>query len=180
MKKTRVSSVIGLSILVAILSIIETLAFIPKIMQKSKSEIATVSLNYSDINFIMTVLLMSILIFVSIVLLAKDFYQKRKNGQKLLGDNPIKYIFTLTTFVISFALLLHTSIAYSVFSDDLMQLSANNTVFRGEAYELAIAQNNSIKYTLLSLVFVQAANILVYLVYVFAKKAIASKKLKEV
>ncbi|WP_426461325.1 hypothetical protein [Mycoplasma hafezii] len=173
MTKYKLTKIVSLTILTAIFSIVATLSFIPTIKQTSQTQQVVEHLNYSNINFIVTVTITAICTFAALVSFIKKIYTAKKEDAFSKKDRLLNryLIFGGTFVVLAVIITLFGAIGYKVFLNDIQipvlpdgVNTQEQPIFNQINGEFA-ATNNYIKQILLSFVYIYSIALFIFIVY---------------
>ncbi|QGZ97522.1 hypothetical protein GE118_01765 [Mycoplasma sp. NEAQ87857] len=178
MFKSKLNKIFSFSLISTILSIVATLSFVPTLLEEKKGVFTQSNLNYSNTNFIVTVILMAF--FTS---LAVFFYLKFASAM-IKDKEAVKQKSNLYTLIYGGLLTLVSVVVviYSAFSYKTttpLDLASNGQIIAKDSLAIAQATNTVIKYSLLSVVFVYFAIVGVLLInkltiYIISKRKVSA------
>lgn len=179
MLKGKIIRPFVLSLLSVIFSIIATLSFIPKIIQSGKSNYAIEAHKYGDINMNVTVIIMVLFAALALYYVVRGLIKNKKDGIVGTKKDNILSILVISITIIAVIAAIYSAIAYKAFEPSLAYelLEGGNPLIESKLNVLT-ANNEKIKYIILSVVFVYFILVATFLVVSIVLKKSKKEEVK--
>ncbi|AWX70129.1 hypothetical protein DP067_02000 [Mycoplasmopsis anatis] len=168
-----------LSLLSVIFSITGTLSFIPKIIQSGKTDFAIQAHKYGDMNMNVTVIIMILFAALALYYVLKALIKNKKDNVTVSKKDNILSILVIFLTVLAVITAIFSAISYKAFEPSLVyDLLQNGKPLVDSQLSVLTANNDKIKYIILSVVFVYFAFVAVLLILLIVLKKSKKEEVK--